>query len=200
MKKILLTLIVSVLALSNSFAQDGLFSKMVYGPRVALGTSSMMANHDKPFQDVRFAYSVGAFAECKITDLFSIRPEINYTTRGGNETMEVMGVKTTSDYGIRYIEIPVLAEFNFGQIGLVVGPYMGMKLSETLKVDDKKIDIPENAVKAAGFDAGFSVGASYQLNQTMGLDLRVNHGLMKVFENSDTRNVSILVGFSYYFN
>lgn len=198
MKKILLTLIVSVLALSNSFAQEGLFSNMVFGPRVALGVSTMEGNHDTPFSDAKFAYSVGAFAEFEVCPFFSVRPELNYAPKGGSKSVNMMGETHTADITIRYLEMPILGKFRFGNFGALVGPYFAMKVAEKELVNDKEIELAD-AMKAADFDAGLSLGASYQLTKTMGLDLRVNHGFIAVKENTDTRNISILLGLSYSF-
>lgn len=103
---------------------------------------------------------VGVTFEFKITDLISVQPEINFTQRGGarngyqpitgnelsdqlNQFLPFLNMPLVTDANplyatydseseLKYLEIPVLAKFGWGEdfrVFAEVGPYLGILLS-----------------------------------------------------------------------
>lgn len=200
MKKILLTLIISVLAFSNSFAKGSMFKNIEFGPRIGVGTSKLFIDDkDMKAENMRISYSIGAFAEFKVAEIFSIRPEVNYTTKGGKYETDFLITKVTTDYGLRYIEIPIMAKVNFGNIGVMAGPYYAMKLSEAVTHNNSISDLSKKIIQSSDDDYGLTGGLAFKISDAMGLDLRTNYGMKKISERFDVKNFNLLLGVSYSF-
>ena len=110
---------------------------------------------------------VGMFAEFKVSNKFSIQPELLYSRQGAK-----VGSKK-----LNYINVPVLVKFYpINKFSIEAGPQVGYLLSikgGTLsKSDYKKIDL--SAV----------MGFNYQLNDEIGIGARYNLGLKDITKTS----------------
>lgn len=200
MKKILLTLIISVLAFSNSFAKGSMFKNIEFGPRIGVGTSKLFIDDkDIKAENMRLSYSVGGFVEFKLADILAIRPEVNYTAKGGKYETDFLITKVTTDYGLRYIEIPIMAKVNFGNIGVMAGPYYAMKLSEAVTHNNSISDLSSKIIQSSDNDFGLTGGVAFKVSDALSVDLRTNYGMKEISERFNVKNFNLLFGVSYSF-
>jgi len=99
-------------------------------------------------------FYIGAFADVKISDRFSIMPELNY-----------IGIPKKS--GLNQLQIPVLGKYRIGKkVHVFLGPSVGFFLS------------PEDDLKNTNLSLSF--GVSYDITKKLAIELRGDHGLSKL--------------------
>jgi len=170
------------------------------------------------------SFTVGAVAEFGIANGFAIQTEVNYTKKGFiiNEGIPLelaniplpIGVKVTTD--LNYIEVPILAKYNFGngKVGgyVTAGPTMSyasngrFRTAANFFIDFNVVDQKFNFddLNISKFDIGASVGAGGTVNlggMKLFVDARYTHGFNKLdnipvidldFKN---RNFALTTGF-----
>ena len=115
-------------------------------------------------------FAAGAYAENTIPFLFSIQPEVLYSTKGftADETIDILGspytVKETGN--LSYIDIPVLLKYTLPvpvlKPALYAGPYVGILLKAKAKGEITGFPAQEMDVKdqTTSTDFGLVFGAS----------------------------------------
>ena len=141
---------------------------------------------------------IAAFAEIEITDKFSIRPELAYVKKGFriNEGLAFdisnfplpVGVKATTN--IRYIQIPVLGKYSFGEGSarpyIMAGPAIGYAVDANLKtsvtaiidfnVSNSKIDLSKKTYQRAEVSAIAGAGIELDMgNGSLFFEARYQH-------------------------
>lgn len=192
---------------------------MVFGVKAALGVSNIMDNAN---QDMRFAYGIGVVVDARLTESLSFQPEVLYVTKGATNNIntplnKMVTVKTATSY----LELPLMLKLNIGKNGLLVGPYLGFKISQDLVASYEDKDNDAWLLQTAKYnpdinfvDFGFSAGYERQIDDRMILDVRLNYGLRtitdkssikvekasqaaEVFPFNNPKNVSFMIGFRY---
>ncbi|MEM6963114.1 MAG: porin family protein [Bacteroidota bacterium] len=177
-----------------------------------------------PSTDANRSFTFGAVAEVDIANGFAFQPEVNYSKKGFDMNLAIpldfidiplpVGVKVITD--LNYVEVPLLAKYNFGNGSLggyvTAGPTMSYANSAEFRTATNFIidinlireDIDLDALNISRFDIGGSVGAggTLDLGRTkLFLDARYTHGFKKLdnlpvidldFRN---RNFAITTGF-----
>ena len=168
--------------------------------------------------------TIGAVAEIPIASGFAIQPEFNFTQKGfviqediplnlGDFDLPI-GVRAITD--LNYLEMPVLAKYNFGSgiLGgyVAAGPTVSYAQSARFRtttnfiidinIIDQKFDL--DALNVSRFDVGASIGAGGTINlggTKLFVDARYTHGFQKLdnipvidldFRN---RSVALTTGF-----
>lgn len=148
----------ALIAIMLSHMQDGYSQQAIYlGAKGGLGIPNLQdgTNEQNPLNagfSSRLGVNIGVLAEFQITDWFSIQPEINFAEQGGKKdglqafvppddqlAMLPPGTKYLyanfkNEARLNYIQIPVLAKFNFKLSDKVkffinIGPYLGYLVS-----------------------------------------------------------------------
>jgi len=142
---------------------------------------------------------LGVFLETRLTDNFSVQPEVMYTSKGMKYEMDMMGITATSAVNFSYLEIPVLLKLNL-PLGVAVpniyaGPAVAFRIGTSgyaeaagtkENMDDESIDmIKENT---SGFDFGLAMGGGCNFVAGPGaivLDIRYTLGFLKLMKLTD---------------
>lgn len=122
-----------------------------YGFRTGVASSSIQGDFDLLGSDTRIGFSGSAFFRYELGSVFSIQPEIGWTSKGGQGEINVTymppsGPPTpqTIAYGfdrrIDYLEIPVLMRFALPNSSafepfLLTGPQVGFRTGSDLETD-----------------------------------------------------------------
>ncbi len=220
--KRIITTTFALLLVTCTFAQVSLGVKG--GVNIANISTPEISIVNIPDIQANKSFTVGAVAEFGIKNGFAIQTEANYTKKGFtiNEGIPLeiadfplpVGVKVTTD--LNYIEVPVLAKYNFGneKVGgyITAGPTMSyasngrFRTSANFIIDfnviDRKFDFDD--LNISKFDIGASVGAGGTVNvgaSKLFVDARYTHGFNKMdnipvidldFKN---RNFALTTGF-----
>jgi hypothetical protein len=140
----------------------------------------------------------GFFCNFKLSEQFSIQPEIYYARIGEKETNPLVeGFVTLASIGVTYkelldyIQVPVLAKFKVLPKGpfspiLQAGPYFGFLLSGKYKTLDAAGAVLYSGdlkqyYKTMDFGLAFSGGFEYEMgNKLLSLEFRYNLGLTDI--------------------
>ena len=129
------------------------------------------------------------FAEIKISEKFSIQPELMYSSQGASSDLG-------GDLKLDYINIPVMAKFYVAKsFSLEAGPQIGFLVSAKADGEDVKDFVSST-------DFGFNFGAGYDFTEKLSAGLRYNLGLSNV-DDSDSGDsiknavISITLGYKF---
>ena len=224
------------------FASAASVQAQTFIPRAGITISTLQADEfvkemDNEIQSqtgfvigLGYAIPVGTFAK----GIFSVQPELSFVQKGykvddsgdfaGSESY--YHLTTQQEYTINYLEIPVLAKYEFGsdklRIALQAGPSLGFglggKFKSSMRVQDEfeyddttdtEGDIrfyDSDEVNVASFDHnvdfGLQAGAGVTLFERIALDVRYGMSLTNLNheEKSKNRVLQLSVGVPLRFN
>lgn len=208
MKKVLLTA-AAVMTFGLMQAQE-----VKFGAKVGLNISNVSGDIEESKNKVGF--QIGGFAEIKVTDKFSIQPEMLYSTQGTKADQTYADADGSFNIDLtqklNYLNIPVMAKYYVDkkfyveagpQIGFLLsaeqkaeasGVYFGQPVNETETVDNKS--------SLNSTDFGVNIGLGYNFSDKVGANLRYTSGLSDVdkdAKDSEIYNSNIGISISYNF-
>ena len=222
--------------LFTGFLSFGLIAQPV--AKVGLNMSTLIS---KDAQYENSTYNAGYFGsvgyKINMGDVMSFTPGLAYSVRGAASEYDLsfydpfLGTLLytytyTMKSNIHYLEVPLDFAFNINEsIGIIVSPYYGMKLGETMSVEyeDENGNTQELTVDASlgeddaysNSDFGIGLGVSYVINDNLMADARFTMGLMNIngaeeiaddpstttidesFEPDPIKNIGIMIGVGY---
>ena len=157
----------------------------------------------------RTGFGIGLFMNFQTNEFLSLQITPMYLQKGGNAKLDINFLDYT-EFRADYLEIPILARFNFdaGTIKpcLLAGPSLGFQMNSTyLDADGNKEDISDETKGldlSAVFGGGLEIeldGLSLfgQLTYSYGLsDIDDSDGLLDFTDEIYTRGVGVFVGIS----
>lgn len=173
-----------------------------YGPKagVNFATVSNVEN-----SKMLTGFYVGAVAEIKFNDKFSVQPELVYSAQGVkqeyNETFAGMTINETFTSKFDYINIPIMAKYYvYEGLSVELGPQFGFLVKAETKGGGEKVDAKDST---KSFDFGVGAGLAYDLANGFFANARYNFGLTDVAKNNESndtfKNGVIQVGVGYKF-
>ncbi|MFV8322455.1 porin family protein [uncultured Flavobacterium sp.] len=184
------TILVTVLLLAISSTMQaqlvkfGIKAGLNYANQTGSDITINSGNYDK---EAITSYHAGLVAEIKVTDGFSVQPELLYSTQGA--TYKYAATEFKNELG--YLSIPVLAKFNLNKtVSLDLGPQASFLLSERNDFD------VENAET---FEFGVAGGLTLNVTKSIFLQGRYVLGLTEASKDADVKNsvVQISAGFKF---
>lgn len=201
MKKLVLAAIAVVGLSATGVAQQ----QVKFGPKAGVNFANLSNVDDS---EMKTGFHVGAVAEIKFNEKFSIQPEVVYSAQGTKFTSDNAEVKYNNDY----INVPIMAKYYIvdgfsveagPQIGFLMkaeqeGSYRGFTGTTDVKDYYKSVDF------------GVGLGLAYDLPMGLFFNARYNLGLSKVqedvtvgnvtFKADDVKNNVIQIGVGYKFD
>lgn len=206
MKKIVLAAIAVVGFGATGFAQQ----QVKFGPKAGVNFSNLSKGNDFNDAKMRTGFHVGAVAEIKFNEKFSIQPEVVYSTQGSEvTTLVTSNVAAVSTIKNDYINIPIMAKYYVvNGFSVEAGPQVGFLMkSETegtvpspLGTTTGTTDTKDNYNSV---DFGVNFGLAYDLPQGFFVNARYNLGLSDVIKDNTRdaiKNNVIQVGVGYKFD
>ncbi|WP_299005006.1 porin family protein [uncultured Tenacibaculum sp.] len=174
-------LLVALVFAATSQAQN-------FGIKGGLNLSNL-TNFEKSFEEevesesIRTSFHIGLYNEFKITDAFSIQPEILYSSQGVKNKANGIEGKVQLDY----INIPVLAKVYLGESFFVeAGPQIGFLINDEIQVGSLNFSNNEDLFNTV--DYSFDLGLGFKLAENVALNARYGFGLNGVFNTSQERD------------
>jgi hypothetical protein len=149
--------------------------------------SGITINSDNYDREAITSYHAGLIAEIKVTDGFSVQPELLYSTQGATYKNAFEEFKNE----LGYLSIPVLAKINFNKtVSLDLGPQASFLLSERNNVNFKD---------AETFEFGVAGGLTLNVTKNLFLQGRYVLGLTEASQDAEVKNsvVQISAGFKF---
>ena len=187
MKKIILVAVVLLAGSVDMQAQlvrFGFKGGLNYANQTGTDITVNSGNYDK---EAITSYHAGLVAELKLTDGFSIQPELLYSTQGASYKYAATEFKKE----LGYLSIPVLAKFNLNKtVSLDLGPQASFLLSERREFDVQN---------AETFEFGVAGGLSLNVTKNFFLQGRYVLGLTEASKEAEVKNsvLQISAGFKF---
>jgi len=143
---------------------------------------------DELDEKYHMGYSAGIFMSIPFGEMFSLRPEVLYTSNGAQyEGAE----ERVMSMNMNWINIPVLAVFNMGPIKVFVGPYFDFFLNGKVKLEgsyggqtfDEETDIESENISS--FVYGAIAGVGIGVGNTIDIEVRYSQGLSTLDREPD---------------
>jgi len=142
------------------------------------------------------AFSVGGFLTLPLGNTITIRPEVLFTQNGAKFDGSEEGLDLTMSSRMNWLNIPVLAVFNLGPVGVFAGPYFDFFLSGKTKYEmsyggesfDEEEDIEGDEVQTLNY--GVIFGAAYGVTNNIDVELRYSQGLNSFDKEPDDWDVT----------
>ena len=210
MKRIFLT-VSAIFAMSFMNAQE-----IKFGAKAGLNISTF--NGDVANYDVKSkaGFHVGGFVEVKLTDKFSVQPELLYSMQGAkleySVSDEFSSASDKQDIKLGYLNIPIMAKYYvIPGLSIEAGPQVGFLLSAKSKyattyfVGEELSESGEEDIKddSKSVEFGFNFGAGYEFTENIFVQARYNLGLTSFSENAvnefDPKNGVFQISLGYKF-
>ena len=152
----------------------------------------------------RLGLKFGGFMEYKVSENFSIQPELYYSQQGTK--VEENNIDGT--YKLDYLNLPVLGKIYVNkQFSINVGLQLGILLLGELEIesgdDSATKDIKDNLNKA---DFGFCFGGEFYVSDKISFNARLNSEIVGIFKDVDSedekynpKNIHFNVGMNFRF-
>jgi len=191
------------------------YSQTYFGFKVGGNLSNI--NGDNPLKGIKPSMHVGVVAEIAISDSFSIQPELIYSMLGSQKKVnsseyefeteaphnnEKILIKNNN----HYITLPIMVKYFLLEIGsdiisIDAGPQVSYLLSS--KISNGWEELSDNKDTLNAFDYGFNLGASYELDNGMNINIRYNYNFANIYKTNDlnlkANNTVIQISLGYKF-
>jgi len=172
-------------------------SESRFGLRVAMNASTLTGIGTSGTGSV-IGLNAGIFYELSVSPTFSIQPELQYSQKGGKQSISgVIGFLTNTNnntiyQNLDYITLPILFKYKpQGQDGFnfFIGPEFGYLLKATniqyFPTYVRRFDLKPDL---RNFDGGLVIGTSYDFLKHLGVDMRYTFGLGNIANNAVVTN------------
>ncbi|WP_282079170.1 porin family protein [Aquimarina algiphila] len=186
MKKLVFITIIIVLGLSNVNAQE-----IKFGVKAGLNLAFITGDNAKNI-DPNTDFHFGALAEIKVSNKFSLQPELLYSGQGFNTNIDSEG-----RIALNYLNIPLMAKYYVTErLSLEAGPQVGFLLSTKGGAESNK-----DLYKTMDFGVNFGLG--YTLDNGIYFSARYNLGLSNINDvdgfSDKNRNGVFQLSVGYFF-
>lgn len=157
----------------------------------------------------KIGFHIGGFAEFKISDKFSIQPEVLYSTQGTKEKgfgtdFQGQVYEIELNYKLAFINVPILAKYYVAEkFSLEAGPQIGFLVTAKNEYTAPGISEESDVKNDFGsIDIGVDFGAGYDFTEKFSLGLRYNLGLTNLHKDIDyykIKNSVFLLSAGYKF-
>jgi hypothetical protein len=201
MKKIILTAM-AVFAFGFANAQ-----KVEFGAKAGINLAKL-TDFEEANPSNRVGFLGGVFAEIKLTEKFSIQPEILYSeegVKGRLNDLEIGVINSSIDANftlkLSYVRIPVLAKFYASEaFYFEAGPQIGFLTSSKMKIKTNfnSIEATQDVNIFKSVDYNMAVGLGYNFTKKIFLTGRYNFGLTNIAKESqdDSKNKNSVFSFA----
>lgn len=169
MKKTLLISFVLLAFSTNIHAQ-----LVKFGIKAGLNYANLTGSEIQT--DAITSYHAGLVAEVKLTEGFSVQPELLYSTQGAS--YKDAGEEFRNELG--YLSIPILAKISLNKaISLDLGPQASFLMSER-----QEFDLEDSE----SFEFGLAAGLGLKITKSIFLQGRYVLGLTEASKDAQTKN------------
>ena len=196
MKKIIVT-VAAVFAFGFANAQETKFG-------VKGGVNFANFAGDVEDNSTKVGFNVGGFVEIKVSDKFSVQPELLFSTQGTQTEFTESGITVKAKANLSYLNIPLMAKYYVADgFSLEAGPQVGFLTSAKYKAESGGNEVEEDAKDDfESTDFGFNFGAGYDFTTNLSAGVRYNLGLSNIAKDSGddkVTNTVLSVSLAYKF-
>ncbi len=204
MKKTMIALVCMLMAAGTAMAQK----TFTFGPKIGVDYTHQWGENIN--DESALNYQAGVFMEYRFDNKFAIAPEVVFATHNRPKwewhdswlsEEPARDVTTTSQ--VNYINIPVMFKYYATpSLSLDLGPQFGFMVygKSTDKWEDGGKKMKEkHDIGDRSFDFGIGLGATYNFNQKVFVQVRYTLGLVPLYKGSHARNGNAQLSVGYRF-
>ncbi len=173
-------------------------AQLKFGAKVGLNIATITGDIEDAKSKVGPLF--GVFATYSVSDKLAIQPELLYSMQGCKVDAyyedEEEYYEEEVEIKLDYILVPIMVKFYpVTGLSLQAGPQFGFLTRAKMDDEDMKDDVKK-------FDFALNLGAGYELENGLGLDLRYSFGLTdanKEEEMGEAKNGVFSIALSYSF-
>jgi opacity protein-like surface antigen len=204
MKRIILTA-AAVFAFGFANAQDAKF-----GVKGGLNVANFEGDTGLDMKS-KVGFHVGGFVAIKLSDKFTLQPEVLYSTQGAkadNIQQDINGTIYTADvdFNLDYVNVPLMVKYYAAEkFNIELGPQLGFLTSAKVKATVDGTSAEEDVKdQFESMEYGVNVGAGYDFTEKLSAGLRYNLGLSNIAktepgDDSKLTNTVFSVSLGYKF-
>ena len=156
----------------TSFVVISSFAQITVGLKAGAGLSNVQFP-DPSSNKARLAYYGGLLTEISLDKKFIIQPELLYSVKGYKFSPTVYS--SGGRLSLNYISVPVLAGYRpADKLKILLGPEFNFLTSAKSRFDNTDHDLTKVYKK---FDFGIDAGVAYQIQKSLGIEVRYYYGL-----------------------
>ena len=204
MKKTMFALVCMLMAAGTAMAQK----TFTFGPKVGVDYTHWWGKNIN--DESALSYQAGVFMEYRMNNKFAIAPEVVFAAHKRPKMewkdwwlSEELTRDITTTYQTNYINIPVMLKYYVtSSLSIDLGPQFGFKVYDksTDKWDDSSGHWEEkHNMGHRGFDFGLGLGATYNFNEKVFVQLRYTLGLVTLYKGGNARNGNAQLSIGYRF-
>ena len=168
-----------------------------------LGANIAKVDGDGMDTNAKFGLDIAVVADIPVTDAVSVQPELHFLQKGYKLDI---GAGDDPTRALNYIELPVLAKYNFGDAESVsgfvlVGPSIGFGIGYKTKFGDEEEtgSFSDANLNTVDFSANIGGGVNIPISSgTVVIDVRYLLGFANIFDGeADAKNRGINFGVGY---
>ena len=204
MKKTMIALVCMLMAAGTAMAQKA----FTYGPKVGVDYTHQWGKNIN--DESALSYQAGVFMEYRMNNRFAIAPEVVFAAHNRPKMEwqswwldEYPTRDITTTYHTNYINIPVMFKYYAtSSLSIDLGPQFGFKVydkyTDKWEEDGKKMKATQNMYHR-NFDFGLGLGATYNFNERVFVQLRYTLGLVPLYKDGNARNGNAQLSIGYRF-
>ena len=203
MKKTMIALVCMLMAAGTAMAQKA----FTYGPKVGVDYTHQWGKNIN--DESALSYQAGVFMEYRLNSKFAIAPEVVFAAHNRPKSdlnlwmNEYPPRDVITTYHTNYINIPVMFKYYvISSLSIDLGPQFGFKVydkyTDKWEEDSKKMREKHNSGHRS-FDFGLGLGATYNFNEKVFVQLRYTLGLVPLYKGSNARNGNAQLSIGYRF-
>lgn len=204
MKKTFIALVCMLMAAGTAMAQK----TFTFGPKVGVDYTHWWGKNIN--DESALSYQAGVFMEYRLNNKFAIAPEVVFAAHNRPKMEwqdwwmnEYPARDVTTTYHTNYINIPVMFKYYAtSSLSIDLGPQFGLKVydkyTEKWEEDGKKI-IVKHDMYHRNIDFGLGLGATYNFNEKVFVQLRYTLGLVPLYKDGNARNGNAQLSIGYRF-
>ncbi len=193
MKKIVVLMMIISFVLIGTVSAQGMGFGVKGGVNMAKWTGEDVKELTDNGLDQKYlmGFAAGGFVTLPLGNTIAIRPEFLFSQNGAKFEGSDEGYEATMSMHMNWLNIPVLAVFNVGPVGVFAGPYFDLFLSGKEKIEvsyggetyDEEEDIEREDIKTLNYGVVF--GAAFGVTNNIDVELRYSQGLNSMDKEPD---------------
>ncbi len=204
MKKTMIALVCMLMAAGTALAQK----TFTFGPKVSVDYTHWWGKNIN--DESALSYQAGVFMEYRMKNRFAIAPEVVFAAHNRPKMEwqdwwmnEYPARDVTTTYHTNYLNIPVMFKYYAtSSLSIDLGPQFGFKVydryTDKWEEDGKKMKATHNMYHRT-FDFGLGLGATYNFNEKVFVQLRYTLGLVPLYKDGNARNGNAQLSIGYRF-
>ena len=199
MKKTMIALVCMLMAAGTAMAQKN----FTIGPKVGVDYTHWWGKNIN--DESALSYQAGVFMEYRMNNKFAIAPEVVFAAHNRPKMEwqdwwinEYPARDIITTYHTNYINIPVMFKYYVSpSLSIDLGPQFGFKVYDryTDKWEERGREMKEkHSLGYRNFDFGLGLGATYNFNEKVFVQLRYTLGLVPLYKDG---NAQLSIGYRF---